>query len=289
MSRLVSEWLRKFGSLDPQLPHGSNLVTKLKEYDRLDSDKQKALDAICKEYEAFQSVCSRRAPDSKKWLRDALRTTEKYLAALNRPELDVFSHQSDFKSSVIPEFFYFLFRDVVNRVKPSLVVESQKQIVIELDFVPESYPIAPKLKRVDVAILKKTKLKVDKTTVEDFAMPVVAVENKTNLDKNMVSAVEHSVESLKKTFPLCKYYLVSEFADFAVESQNYAATFIDEILILRSQKRSKVRRGARVSPVSRKLLAGFMRDIETHLTRATRTPKSVKEAMRVGRLIGKRE
>ena len=68
------------------------------------------------------------------------------------------------------------------------------------------------------------------------------MEMKTNLDKNMMSGIEHSVEALKKTFPNSLYYVITEFSDMAVDKLNYASSGIDEIYILRKQKRAEIRR-----------------------------------------------
>jgi hypothetical protein len=284
---IKNRWLQQFSGIDPSLPHGSNLTTKLRSYESLNPAKRNAVDIICSEYLKFLNVCLIPYADSMSWVKEALSAAEHYLKELNSKNLDVFSHQSDFKSSVIPEFLYLMFKRLVAGLSLNLEVAAQKHIVIESMFIPRSgEPVTPKFKRVDVAILRPCSLSVDKMLVQDFAMPVVAVENKTNIDKNMIAGVEHSVESLKKTFPLCKYYLVGEFADFAVESQNYAATFIDEILILRKQKRSEVRGGrGNISRIDLDLLLGFKNEIEAHLTSISKGPSDIRKGMRLGRLI----
>lgn len=281
-----SKWFQQFSRIDQSLPHGSNLATKLRSWGTNVPVKRNALDIICSEYLKFLNACLVPHADSGTWVKEALSATQYYLNVLDREDLDIFSHQSDFKSSVIPEFFYLMFKRVVADSHPNLEVAAQKHIVIESMFIPRrGEPVTLKFKRVDVAILKPCALLVDKAPVQDFAMPIVAIENKTNIDKNMIAGVEHSVESLKKTFPLCRYYLIGEFADFAVENQNYAATFIDEILILRKQKRSEVRGGGEISRIDLDLLQRFRSEIEAHLATISKEPSDIRKGMKSGRLI----
>jgi len=279
-------WSQKFSKMDPSLPHGSNLNTKLEIFSSMGSKERNALNIICEDYFKFLEICLKSHTDIDNWIEKALGAAESYINLLNRDDVDVFSHQSDLKSSVVPEFLYLLFKRLVSSLSLNLEVAAQKQIVIESLFTPRrEEPVAQKFKRVDVAILRSCALTIDEALVEDFAMPVVAIENKTNIDKNMISGAEHSVESLKKTFPLCKYYLIGEFADFAVETQNYAATSIDEIFILRKQKRSQVRRGEGVHRIDLDILFELKSEVESHLAYVTNEPVDIKEGMKSGRLV----
>ena len=98
-----------------------------------------------------------------------------------------------------------------------------------------------KTKRLDMLVYKESVLSLDSNSTQ-FNIPLIAMEMKTNLDKNMMSGIEHSVTALKKTFPNSLYYVVTEYSDMAVDKLNYASSGIDEIYILRKQKRADVRR-----------------------------------------------
>ena len=115
---------------------------------------------------------------------------------------------------------------------------------------------------------------------------MVAIEVKTNLDKNMIGGVEYSVERLKKTFPLSKFFLISEFADFAYKKQNYASTPIDEIIILRKQKRSEVRRDkTKIRGLDKGLVESHITEILEYLESTLNSPDELNARMKQGRLI----
>jgi hypothetical protein len=85
----------------------------------------------------------------------------------------------------------------------------------------------------------------------------------------MISGVEFSVATLKSTFPHCAYFAISEFADFELQSNSYASSEIDEIYILRKQKRADFRKSDVAKPLDRDLiieiLNRFFVGIENHL------------------------
>lgn len=278
-------WLEKLIDDDSQLPHGRNLLTQMSGYSTASSQKKAALDKICSAYKKLMQINMDSKDSTEKWIKVSLKATEEYL---NLADHQHFSHQSDFKSSIIPEYLYLLVKKIVSESGLSLLPAAQRQIVIECQFVPfEDEHLALKLKRVDVAILKECPLNAGGQEIKDFAIPVVAMEVKTNLDKNMISGVEFSVESLKKTNPLCMYYLISEYADFAVEKQNYAGTSIDEIIILRKQKRSDVRSGSNPPHlIDYDLILKLKQEIQTHLAKINYKRLSCKNKMILGRLIG---
>jgi hypothetical protein len=181
-----------------------------------------------------------------------------------------------------------LFRFIIANLPNTggLIVTAQKDIVIECNFdVSAGGRIIEKRKRMDVAILSPGTLSFKDVAIE-FWIPAVCVEVKTNIDKNMLSGIESSVETLKRTFPRTKYYAIGEYSDFQIDAQNYAATGIDEILIVRQQKRSAVRRspGAR-NPIGEILLTSFLAEVRSHLLESMQTHKNLATRLPTGRLI----
>lgn len=158
------------------------------------------------------------------------------------PSNNPFSHQSDFTSSIIPEMLCTLFSKVIeSQGVEGLEVSAEKDLTIECTFdISNGGIIRFKNKRVDVAVVKPCPLSFNEQH-SVLPVPLMAIECKTNLDKNMLSGIEQSVNDLKKTFPECYYYVVSELSDFDVKKSNYASSGIDEIYIMRKQKRGPVR------------------------------------------------
>ncbi len=274
-------------SIDSQLPHGSNLRTKIGKSIENGGHNGAVLIGIGVEYSALlESIEGYTSEDTLGWINECLPDFEKYYTFLREDCNKKFSHQSDFLSSLVPEFLYQLYLKFVVSKFPDLKITTQKDIVIDMSFLPyQELPMVFKPKRVDVAIIKTMPLKIDDTEI-DFNITVVGVEVKTNLDKNMISGVEYSVDRLKKTFPLSKFYLISEFADFALEKQNYASSQIDEIIILRKQKRSEVRRDiSLIKDIDIELVRSHIDEVMNYLESVIDAPESLNTRMQLGKLI----
>jgi hypothetical protein len=264
------------------LPHGSNLHTKL-----ISGKENKVLLRIVDNYLVFlEGIEKIETTDLSVWINQALNFFESYYSFLKEPENRKFSHQSDFLSSLLPELLYLSYKRIIGPNQGGFEITTQKDITIDLSFLPyNDSSITFKPKRVDLAIIKRIEIIIEGQNL-DFSIPIIALEVKTNLDKNMISGVEYSVERLKRTFPLCKFYLVSELADFAYAKQNYAGTAIDEIIILRKQKRSEVRRNpAKINAIDYQLFESHLNDISSFLNSIETTPTDLKARLATGRLI----
>jgi len=278
---------KKLSEIDSQLPHGSNLQTKAGKALSSKGKNSDLLVKIGKEYLGLlKEVDEFETEEIPKWIDFVVDQFEDYYSFLRTDENKKFSHQSDFLSSLIPEFLYKLYNRFVGVKYPDLELTTQKDIVIDLSFLPYfDNHLTFKPKRVDVAIIKKLDLEIGGKKL-DFNITMVAIEVKTNLDKNMIGGVEYSVERLKKTFPLSKFFLISEFADFAYKKQNYASTPIDEIIILRKQKRSEVRRDkTKIRGLDKGLVESHITEILEYLESTLNSPDELNARMKQGRLI----
>lgn len=219
------------------LPHCSNLIHQL--------EKNKAADlglynTIFPLY--LQTRTVEYTGDLRDYIERLTDAVNSYMDFYWPPANNPFSHQSDFTSSIIPEMLCTLFGRIIkeNGVE-GLEVSAEKDLTIECTFdISDGGVIRFKNKRVDVAVVKPCPLNFNGQE-SVLPVPLIAIECKTNLDKNMLSGIEQSVSDLKKTFPECFYYVVSELSDFDVRKSNYASSGIDEIYILRKQKRGPVR------------------------------------------------
>ena len=119
-------------------------------------------------------------------------------------------------------------------------------------------------------------------------IPLIAIECKTNLDKNMISGIEHSVTELKKTFPECRYFVVTEVSDFDVKKSNYASSGIDEMYILRQQKRGPIRNDPTLRKPINQLLVQEIAEILIHNIDAMNADiAGLDTRMQTGKLIGR--
>ena len=219
------------------LPHCSNLMTQLQKKKENDLNLYNTilplyLKTRTVEYHGdLEEYCEK--------LTNAVNTYMDFYWTLDGKQ---FSPQTDFISSIIPEMLCTLFGCIIKANKVvGLEVSAEKDLTIECIFdISDGGIVRFKNKRVDVAVVKPCPLSFNGQK-SILPIPLIAIECKTNLDKNMLSGVEQSVNDLKKTFPVCKYYVVSELSDFDVKKSNYASSGIDEIYILRKQKRGQVR------------------------------------------------
>ncbi len=286
-SKLV-EWRTKISSFtrSQELPHASNLLRKLSLPAAKSTKWLRAFETIIPDYIRFHNSKIKKSGHPKSPYYKIVHNVNKYLETLRTPECNIFSHQSDFCSSVIPEFFYVLFSNLVKKVCSKCEVSAQRDLIVECMFdSTEGGRAIFKRKIVDTTIYLPAKFEFSGKIQNDFCIPLLAMEIKTNMDKNMISGIEHAVESLKRTFPKCLYFAVCEFADFDIKKQNYASTKIDEIFILRKQKRSKMRRGQAIQKIDLKLIEYLADSTLKHLKIATLPVSSLKDRIENGMLI----
>lgn len=239
----ISELINLISSYNSQLenphvpPHSSNLIHQLNKKDA--TRKVRELNKMCDSYLNFRDKGAQSASDLVTYINELVEATNQYLDVLKDININ---HQTDFKSSVIPEMFYMILYKVVKTYRESYCVSAQSDVPIECMFdLQGGSRMMFKTKRLDMLVYKDSRLTLDDNTIQ-FTIPLIAMEVKTNLDKNMMSGIEHSVAALKKTFPNSLYFVVTEYSDMAIDKLNYASSGIDEIYILRQQKRATVRK-----------------------------------------------
>lgn len=218
-------------------PHSTNLMRQL---NKKDARNLCLFNDVCTRYFEFRNeVSNHKTANLEEFVNRVVDKTNNYMNFFSTT--NPFSHQQDFTSSIIPEMFYFIFSRIVESSEIPIIVQAQNNLPIECMFdLCDGGRMLFKNKRLDLSLCKKSKLALDGVS-HDFVIPMLAMEIKTNLDKKMLAGIENSVSALKRTFPNCMYFVVSEFADLATDKLNYASTDIDEIYIIRNQKRASVR------------------------------------------------
>lgn len=195
------------------LPHCSNLLFQLQK--RVDKNRELFNDVV----EAYINM---RNVDMTLELSDYVEkmvsATNAYMSIFWPPKNNPFSHQADFGSSIIPEMLCLIFVHIIRKKEVGLEVTAQKDLTIECIFdFTNGGNVRFKNKKVDVAVVKNCILRLDEQE-KILPIPLIAIECKTNLDKNMLSGIEFSVGELKKTFPECHYLVITELSDFDVKN-----------------------------------------------------------------------
>lgn len=279
----ITDLNQRQGRSNSSLPHCSNLLYQLS---KQETGKLEYYSNLVEKYLATRTIICN-SSDLQTFVISLSTAINEYMSCFWPPEKNPFSAQADFNSSIIPEMLCTAFWEVSRIEDLGLEVSAQKNLTIECTFdLTNGGSVHFKNKRVDVAVVKPCKLCFNSIDME-LPIPLLAIECKTNLDKNMISGIEHSVEELKKTFPSCLYYVVTELSDFDVQN-NYASSGIDEMYILRRQKRAPVRR----NPAARQMLdSNLIFEVVNNLQNAIASMReslaSLECRMDTGKLIGR--
>lgn len=277
------KWISNINLEPKHTPHGSNFKTKLKSISTPHFDSETV--NLISEYKTYYDVQNSYVNGNLTFNDFVSALNHYYNFCQNKSKIN-FVHQSDFYSSIVPEFLSAMINKSLRAIDPSNTIKlsAQADIAIEMNFDSiNGGTLIEKKKRMDLATYIPKSLTFDFESKE-FIIPVICFEVKTNLDKNMISGVETSSGTLKRTFPRCRYYLVAEYSDFDVKSQNYASTNIDEIIILRQQTRGEKRRLNKMNPISQLLLNELLVDVEECIKNISSNYKSLSNRMKNGRL-----
>ncbi len=270
--------------LDGASPHCNNLVHQLSAKSAAYGKSDAALATLVPMFVEMCAVLDT-YDDSDGFYELAAARLEQYLAEIRTISPGVFLSQSDFITSVIPEFFLRIFRAQVAAL-PNLIATGQKDIAIEISFDTRVKGLfAPRLQRVDVAVGYSSSLQVGDEPSKDLFIPIVAAEAKTYFDKNMITGVEYSARSFKRTFPYCLYLAIGEFADFDLSALSYASGEIDEIYILRRQKRSEWRRTGKANAIAPEIIREIARLASARFARSAEMRTSLHDRLALGKLI----
>lgn len=266
----------------PSLPHCSNLLYQL-------NKKKKGKEDYCTElvnrYLATRDI-TYTPDDVASYVKNLTLSVNNYMNFFWPPANNPFKAQADFNSSIIPEMLCTIFGEMIKNEDLGLEVSAQKNLTIECTFdLVEGGNVNFKNKRVDVAVVKPCEMIFNGISYE-LPIPLVAIECKTNLDKNMISGIEHSVDDLKKTFPSCLYFVVTELLDFNIKN-NYASSGIDEMYVLRKQKRAPVRRDPNArQPLEADLILEILKNVKKTIEAMRENITDLESRMNNGKLIG---
>lgn len=212
------------------------------------------------------------------------------------------SGQEGLRSTILEEFFYHLFKDLVikflGKDKRSIVLGKANSYV-SLSFSPKSFgdlfdSPAPYIHtkdqdflvgcRIDINInpLGSTDIKEQSSTV----IPVLAIECKTYIERNMLDSCASTASRLKNAMPYCLYIVASEY--MKMNEAYPELTDIDEVFILckaSNSKREEYRkRNLPPHEINQDLVIELFDMVLKHFNRVWWEPSTVLER---GRIIGR--
>lgn len=235
--------------------HGNNLEQKENHNTKYrDEDSKKYLEEIRVRYDKWKSDNENlKGPfvdigefDSK-ILNDRVALLNDYKDFLDQQHYaEKFDSRSNLHSSVLEEFMYYLFKDLVHNISGSALIgksHSFKDVFFRAPSYKEMVRTAHAMvekKDHDFAIGVSVKASMtcngsDIPELHDWDIPAVAIECKTYLDKTMLQDVSTAAEQIKHKNPNAMYIVVTEWLKLT-EAVNLKKYKIDQIYVLRKQK-----------------------------------------------------
>jgi len=267
--------------------HGRNILAKLKRFDTLNKNqKEKIANIVLPAYEKWKKINENLKGYTEKTIKKRVEFLNEYK---NKIEVVEFSAQTKFHSSVIEEFLYYLFKDLIDELNNSSREKHKINLggiraYTNLYFSPENLEsfirkphMKVNVKDQDFAIYKKIKITADGESKE-VNVPVVSIECKTYIDKTMLEGSIATAEKIKNGNPHCLFIVVSEWYDVSYEVDP-AYSRIDQIYILRKKKRKT----KELNPIDFGVVNDLFNFVRNHLERDW--SKIEKKLLREGKIL----
>ncbi len=193
---------------------------------------------------------------------------------------EAFDSRSNLHSSVLEEFIFYLFRDLVKDVSGAATV-GKAATFKDIFFAPPSYSemvLAPhaRIEKKDHDFVIGANVTVDihctgseKHEQEHIQLPAVAIECKTYLDKTMLEGSSNAAEQIKIRTPNAIYIVVMEWLKLT-EDINLKKYKVDQIYVLRKQKNTdreyRFLPDYEKKPISAEVVMHLYESVRKHLT-----------------------
>lgn len=235
--------------------HGDNLTRKENHKTKyIDANSRRYLAEIRKKYDAWREAnlnlkgpFLEGADNDQEIIAARVNLLRDYKDFLDQQHFaEAFDARSNLHSSILEEFMYYLFRDLVSEFSDeALIGKSQtfKDIFFHATdysaFIEKPHATVER-KNHDFAIGVKVGVKLkSRGSMEvedhDWDIPAVAVECKTYLDKTMLQDASTAAEQLKYKNPNALYIVVAEWLKLT-DAVNLKKFKIDQIYVLRKQR-----------------------------------------------------
>ena len=249
---LLNKVIENLNPSSRSTPHLANLLQKLSNDTQNNTSNSFLIKAL--EISANNLKIFRESPDESTSYLQYIKDTDEYISFL-RTDNKIFSHQSDMISSVLPELFCQIFEKKLYALNvKDINVSGQEDLKIDFQILPEDgSSLTFKSKRVDVCVYKVLDMSINNENLK-IPIPLISIENKVNLDKNMIYGIINTSSSVKKMYPKSKFFVYTEFSDLQLDKHNFAYSSINEVYTLRRQKRGSYRRTKIANPIHAPLI-----------------------------------
>ena len=269
--------------------HGNNLSQKEQHKTKYnDAESKKYLAEIRSKYDTWKESNLDLKGPTKDFTEDDSETLKKRVKQLNEYKdfidlqkyAEKFDSRSNLHSSVLEEFMYYLFKDLVTSISENAHIGKTHSFK-DLFFRAKSF--SEMLKNPTAIIEKKDHdfaigINVESSfkcrgenqdNTEIWDLPAIAIECKTYLDKTMLQDVSTAAEQIKAKNPNARYIVVAEWLKLT-ESINLKKYKIDQIYILRKQKNTdrefRYSEEYKKNPIYEDVIERLFNDVRNFLT-----------------------
>jgi Bpu10I restriction endonuclease len=235
--------------------HGDNLLQKERSLNKYsDKDSKKYLVEIRRAYEqwvaaneALKGPLSSPSDSDMGIIEQRVLSLTTYKDFIDQQHYaEKFDSRSNLHSSVLEEFMFYLFRDMITELSAASVI-GRSRTFKDLFFMPASFQgmtrfASVAIERKDHDFIIGTRInanfKVEGSISDEphvFDLPAVAIECKTYLDKTMLEGSSTTAEQLKSRNPNALYIVVAEWLKLT-QSINLKKYKVDQIFVLRKQR-----------------------------------------------------
>jgi hypothetical protein len=255
--------------------HASNIVAKYKSKKNNEAQLL-ALPKLTNEYYKFLSENNKLIGYSREIISKRTALLNNYYDFINVNDYDnIFTSQGKFRPTILEEFMYILFKDLINEVKSKIENDNNLKVgssraYTNLFFSGSNFyefvnspQIGINDKDQDFAIYRPIKITIGDSNTINTNLPVVAIENKTYIDKTMLEGSIATAEKVKSGNPYSLFFIVTENYDVDLKVDPIYSK-IDQIYVLRKSKRAKSQPN---KPIYEDVLIDLVSDVQKHLTR----------------------
>lgn len=280
-------------ALRNQFVHGELLKSKSK------SDTE--INQVYQEYLKFLKNISNLKIDNDKSIRKFISEFNSYRdAVIEKIETRDNSGQEGFRSSMLEELFCHLFTDLITELLPTVpenLFLGKANSYVDLTFSPSSFKeifVKPTpyfhtkdqdfVLGVELELIIRTDAKNE--IKEAIIVPVLAIECKTYIERNMLDSCSGTARRLKSAMPYCIYIVASEYMKLKDEQPELSD--INEIYILckaTNQERLDARKGGRpLHKIQADLVIDLFNKVKGHLNSIWWSPE---KALTTGKIINR--
>ena len=272
----MKKYLNILNTIDPQKHiHASNYILKFKNYQKFNASEQQALNHLLPEYLNFYKKKHEIYGYVNPEIISRITALNTYFDFISSNGYDnMFTAQSKFRPTIMEEFMFILFNDLIKDVKiqindtADLLKIGGTKAYTNLYFSATNLKgfiddpqIGVNQKDQDFAIYRPISINIENSVNIKANLPVVAIENKTYIDKTMLEGSIATAEKIKSGNPYSLFIIVTETYDVDL-NVDPAYSRIDQIYVLRKGKRKNNN-----NPIFSDVIIDLAENIKSHLIR----------------------